>query len=98
MSGSDADRVWTVAEAKSRFSELVHRASRDGPQVVTRRGEEVVVVVATDEWHRKSTRKGSLAEFFANSPMAGLDVDVERIEIDMREADLDGPEYAEPGP
>ncbi len=37
---------WQVQEAKQRFSELVRRTLEEGPQVVTRHGEEVVVVVA----------------------------------------------------
>ncbi len=36
---------WQLQEAKQRFSELVRRALEEGPQTVTRRGEEVVVVI-----------------------------------------------------
>ena len=43
---------WQVQEAKQRFSELVRRTLEEGPQVVTRHGEEVVVVVAADEYRR----------------------------------------------
>jgi antitoxin Phd len=39
---------WQLQEAKQRFSELVRRAEREGPQVVTRHGEEVVVVVPAE--------------------------------------------------
>lgn len=37
---------WQVQEAKQRFGELVRRALGEGPQVVTLRGEEVVLAVA----------------------------------------------------
>ena len=40
--------VWQVQEAKNRFSEVIERALRDGPQVVTRHGRPVVQVVAVD--------------------------------------------------
>ena len=40
--------VWQVQEAKNRFSEVIERALRDGPQVVTRHGRPVVKVVALD--------------------------------------------------
>ncbi len=40
--------VWQVQEAKNRFSEVIDRALRDGPQVVTRHGRPVVQVVAVD--------------------------------------------------
>ena len=35
---------WQLQEAKQKFSELVRRTLEEGPQVVTRHGEEVVVV------------------------------------------------------
>lgn len=41
--------MWQVAEAKNRFSELITRALREGPQHVRRRDEEVVVV-SRAEW------------------------------------------------
>jgi antitoxin Phd len=44
--------IWQVQEAKQRFSELVRRALDDGPQIVTRHGQEVVVVVAAAEYQR----------------------------------------------
>ncbi|MCA1717601.1 MAG: type II toxin-antitoxin system prevent-host-death family antitoxin [Actinobacteria bacterium] len=50
--------AWQLQEAKQRFSELVRRAEREGPQVVTRHGEEVVVVVPAEEWRRMSEREG----------------------------------------
>jgi antitoxin Phd len=40
--------VQQVQEAKNRFSEVIERALRDGPQVVTRHGRPVVQVVAVD--------------------------------------------------
>jgi prevent-host-death family protein len=64
--GSD---TWTVAGAKAHFSEVVARASGRGPQLITRNGRPAAVVVAPDEWARKSSRVGSLAEFFAGSPL-----------------------------
>ncbi len=43
---------WTLAEAKNRFSEVVKRALAEGPQRVSRRGDDAVVVVAQDEYDR----------------------------------------------
>jgi len=37
---------WSLQDAKARFSEVIDRALADGPQVVTRRGEDTVVIVA----------------------------------------------------
>ncbi len=71
--------TWAVAEAKARFSEVIQRALSEGPQTITRKGRETVVVVSVEEWKRKTTRKGNLAEFFAASPLQGSGIRIERI-------------------
>jgi antitoxin Phd len=38
--------IWKLEDAEARFSEVVDRALHDGPQVVTRQGENAVVIVA----------------------------------------------------
>jgi prevent-host-death family protein len=70
---------WTVAEAKARFSEVIEKAKSDGPQAITRNGRKAVVVVSTEEWERKTKRKGNLAEFFASSPLRNSGVKIERL-------------------
>ena len=65
---------WALQDAKGRFSEVVDRARRDGPQIVTRRGAEAVVIVAAEQF-RQLTRQGGtedLVGFFAHSPLAEL--------------------------
>jgi prevent-host-death family protein len=42
--------AWQVQEAKQRFSELLRRVQMDGPQVVTRHGEEIAVVIDIAEY------------------------------------------------
>lgn len=59
---------WQVQEAKQRFSELVRRAMREGPQIVTRHGEDVVVVVAAEEFSRSRNASPSFKEFLRNAP------------------------------
>ena len=85
---------WQLQEAKQRFSELVRRAEREGPQVVTRHGEEVVVVVPAEEWRRMSERDGGekkmdFKEFLMSAP-EGLEMIIpERPRDDYpREVDL----------
>jgi prevent-host-death family protein len=62
---------WTVAEAKAKLSEVLERARSQGPQTITKNGKKAVVVVAAEEWERKTQRVGNLAEFFAASPLRG---------------------------
>jgi prevent-host-death family protein len=79
---------WTVAEAKAKFSELIERARSDGPQTITRNGRTAVVVVAAEEWERKTKRTGNLAEFFAASPLRGSDMKAKRVKDRPRKIDL----------
>jgi len=79
---------WTVAEAKAKFSELVEQARVEGPQTITRNGRRAVVVVAAEEWERKSRRVGTLADFFAASPLRDSGLDVERLKDPPRPVDL----------
>jgi antitoxin Phd len=44
--------TWQLQDAKARFSELVDATIKDGPQIVTRRGIETVVLVPVEEWRR----------------------------------------------
>ncbi len=60
---------WTVAEAKAKFSELIERARATGPQTITRNGRTAAIVVSPEEWKRKTDRVGTLADFFAASPL-----------------------------
>ncbi|MBI2353413.1 MAG: type II toxin-antitoxin system prevent-host-death family antitoxin [Deltaproteobacteria bacterium] len=43
---------WRLQDAKNQFSKVVEAALHGEPQHVTRRGREVVVVVAADEYER----------------------------------------------
>ncbi|MGK9165446.1 type II toxin-antitoxin system Phd/YefM family antitoxin [Inquilinus limosus] len=80
--------TWTVAEAKTKFSEVIDRTRREGPQTVTSNGHSAVVVVSAEEWERKTKRVGTLADFFAASPLRGSELDTERLNDGPRATDL----------
>ncbi len=82
------DQTWSVADAKARLSELLEHVINDGPQAITRRGEEIAVVVSIEEWQRKTKRSGSLAEFLAASPLRDSELEIDRVEIPARDAAL----------
>jgi prevent-host-death family protein len=79
--------TWTVADAKSRFSEVVKRA-QGGPQIVTRNGKPAAVIVSAEEWARKTARRGTLAEFLLASPLREARIDLERRHDRPREVTL----------
>lgn len=79
------DNTWKLEDAKAHFSELVRRARANGPQTVTVRGKDAVVVVAAEQAPR-APAAGSLVEFLRDSPL-GL-VAVDREEDRGRELEL----------
>lgn len=72
-------RIWQLQEAKSHFSEVVEQAIGQGPQIVSRRGVEVVVILSYQEYKRMRHTRLPLGEFFRQSPLAGAeDLDLTR--------------------
>ena len=47
---------WSVREVRVRFRELLEAVIRNGPQIITRRGISVAVLVSIKEWQRLQTR------------------------------------------
>ena len=82
------ERAWTVAQAKAKFSEVIALAQSRGPQTITRNGRTAVVIVAAEEWERKTKRGGSLADFFAASPLRGSHLKSKRLKDRARKVDL----------
>ena len=58
-----SDNRWQVQDAKARFSEPLETSLSDGPQIVTRRGVEMAVLVPIDQWRRlERTARRNLEE------------------------------------
>jgi prevent-host-death family protein len=81
-------RSWSVAEAKARLSTVIDSALSTGPQTITRYGKDAVVVVSAAEWKRRALRKGTLAEFFASSPLRDSGIDLDRLADPPRDIEL----------
>lgn len=67
-------RSWQIQEAKNKLSEVVEEAIENGPQILTRRGEEVAVVLSLSEYRKLKKKQTSLSEFFRQSPLEDLDL------------------------
>lgn len=73
--------AWKLEDAKARFSEVVRRARTEGPQHVTVRGQEAVVVIAVEELRRLLPTVAPdppLVAFLQSLDLSGLDLDRER--------------------
>lgn len=63
--------AWQLQEAKQRLSEVVRRALKDGPQVVTRHGREAVVVVSVEQFAKLGGPRLDFKEFLREAPDLG---------------------------
>ena len=66
---------WQVQEAKQRFSELLRSAHDDGPQIVTRHGEEIAAVLDIAEYRRLKGEKVDFKTFLLSGPPYFDDLD-----------------------
>lgn len=60
--------IWQLQEAKQKFSKLVRSALNEGPQMVTRHGEEVVVVLSAQEYWRLTAKASDFKTFLLSGP------------------------------
>lgn len=81
---------WLLQDAKARFSELIRRVHREGPQHVTVHGRDEVVVVSAEEFRRlKGERSGdALIAAMQASPYRDIDLEPKRNRTPVRGVDL----------
>lgn len=60
--------LWQVQEAKQRFSELIRAAHTDGPQVVTRHGQEIAVVIDIVEYRHLQGQLVGFKDYLRSGP------------------------------
>ncbi len=70
-------KVWKLEDAKARFSEVVRLARSEGPQRVSLRGKDAVVVISVEELERLSPAAGraDLVTFLEGLHLDGLPLD-----------------------
>jgi prevent-host-death family protein len=80
--------TWQLQEAKSKFSQLVEDAIHKEPQIVTKHGDNAVVVLSFKEYSKITKPKGDLVEFLRNSPLAGIELKITRDKDIPRDIEL----------
>ena len=66
--------TWPLQDAKARFSELFSLVCDVGPQRVTRRGKEAIIMIAEAEYTALSGQAGSFVDFLLSGPKIDLDI------------------------
>ena len=77
-------RIWQLQEAKNKLSEVVDEAMNHGPQVITKRGVEAVIVLSYAEYRKMILRQKPLSVFFQESPLAEEPLDLSRDRSGLR--------------
>ena len=77
-------RSWQLQEAKNKFSRVVENAMSDGPQIITKRGVEVAIVISFADYQQMIATRGKLSTFFRDSPLVGIELDLTRDKSDIR--------------
>jgi prevent-host-death family protein len=68
------NETWQLQDAKNKLSEVIARALKQGPQLITKHGEKTVVVISYTEYENLLKSQGKLSEFFRASPLVGLEL------------------------
>lgn len=81
-------KVWQLQEAKAHFSELIKEVEENGCHMITKNGHPVAMIISTDEFEKLRTTENTLLEFFRESPLPDVDIDIERDKDLGRDTDL----------
>jgi antitoxin Phd len=82
---------WQIQTAKARFSEVFRLARTAGPQRITRQGKEGVVMISDEQYDQlvgRSHQPKNLVQFFRESPLVGVELDLERNKDAGRDIEL----------
>lgn len=77
---------WQVQEAKNKFSEVIERASQGEVQIITRRGEEIAVIIGIDAYRRLTTPAPRLIDVLRNAPPGFDELEIARQQGPVPEA------------
>lgn len=81
--------TWQVQEAKQRLSEVLRAAESGAPQVISRHGQDVAVVIDIASYRRLAGVSVELGDFLLHGPsFDGLELDLVRSADLPREIDL----------
>jgi prevent-host-death family protein len=84
--------MWTLQDAKNKFSAVVEAAMRHKPQLVTKRGKPAVVVLAVEDYERlNALDKASvptLVDLLLEMPQG--DIEFENSKVEPRPVDFSG--------
>ena len=80
--------VWALQDAKNRFSAVVDRACQVEPQIVTRRGTPVAVLVSYETYKTSEPKKRTFVEALLGGPKIEGGLAIPRDKLSLRQTEL----------
>lgn len=77
--------AWQLAEAKNKLSEVFTKTIEEGPQIVTRRNQEIVLI-SKDEYQRLTGERPGFLDTLLSGPSLE-DLDLSRDKSPMRDVE-----------
>lgn len=83
-----SESFWQIQDASAKFSQLVEKVRETGIQIITKRGEPVVVMISKQRYDDLTKPMNSLLDFFNGSPLPEVDLTLSRNKDLPREVEL----------
>ncbi len=80
--------IWQLQDAKSKFSQLVENAIRHEPQIVTKHGNNAVVILSFDDYQKIIKPPTDLVAFLRSSPLMDAELNISRNKDLPRDVEL----------
>lgn len=80
--------LWALQDAKSKFSSVVNQACNGEPQIVTRRGIPVAVLLSFEDYKKINPRALSPIKVLLGGPKVDNDFVIERDKSMIRKVDF----------
>jgi prevent-host-death family protein len=77
-------QTWQIQEAKSHFSAVIDCAIAQGAQLVTRRGQNVAIILSVKDYEQMSGNKSNLMNVLMNAPKGDV-LTIERANEGVRD-------------
>lgn len=80
--------TWALQDAKNRFSDVVDRACEIEPQIVTRRGTPVAVLISYSAYKTRAARQPSFVDKLLGGPKIEGGLHIERDHAPLRKMEF----------
>ncbi len=72
---------WQLQEAQNSFNTVFEKALHSGPKIITHTDGETVILLSIYEYKKLTAPHTDLVDFFQNSPLYGVELDLEPIPV-----------------